>query len=257
MRISRKLLISTFLVSTSLFVFAQQEQNKESETSVENEYLNDVDSDIITTLVDSDDYDNKLVALQYLTSAIEDGNTSDGIIRALDRLAGEGLTTQTRTNGRLTNNYPEIRRQACLLMAQVPTEHTKNVLTSIVVSDNEPAVIAAAVKSLGEVGINNNDETVNAIAFANTRIQVLNPSSSLAHEVLNAFELLADSTENKKPMIDAIARIASDYHYPVKTRQKAQKLLKSLSSTSDKDKKDSKKSSSAKSSDTAAEVDGN
>ncbi|MCH5293717.1 MAG: HEAT repeat domain-containing protein [Treponema sp.] len=257
MRISRKLLISTFLVSTSLFVFAQQEQNKESETSVENEYLNDVDSDIITTLVDSDDYDNKLVALQYLTSAIEDGNTSDGIIRALDRLAGEGLTTQTRTNGRLTNNYPEIRRQACLLMAQVPTEHTKNVLTSIVVSDNEPAVIAAAVKSLGEVGINNNDETVNAIAFANTRIQVLNPSSSLAHEVLNAFELLADSTENKKPMIDAIARIASDYHHPVKTRQKAQKLLKSLSSTSDKDKKDSKKSSSSKSSDTAAEVDGN
>ena len=235
MKLSRKVFIAAAMLMASSLVFAQ-----EKETSVESEYLNDVDGDIIMTLAESDEYDNKLVALQYLQSALDDGNTSDAVIQALDRLAGEGLTTQSRTNGRLANNFPEIRREACKLMAKVPTEHSKNTLISIAVADNEPMVIAAAVKSLGEIGINENDETVEAIAFANRRNQVLNPTSSLALEVLNAFETLGDSTENKKTMIDAVARISTDYHYVTPVRQKAYKLLKSLSSSAD-----NKKSSSS------------
>lgn len=250
MKLSKKVLISSLLAFLVSSVFAQESQvkkqnnNKEEETSVESEYLNDVDGDIIITLAESDDYDNKLVALQYLQSAIEGGNESDAIIQALDKLAGEGLTNQTRKNGRLTNNYPEIRRQACLLMAKVPTEHSKNTLVSIAVADNEPMVIAAAVKSLGEIGINENDEVIEAIAFANRRNQVLNPTSSLALEVLTAYETLADKTENKKTMIDSIARISSDYHYVTPVRQKAFKLLKSISATEDSKKKEDKKSNS-------------
>lgn len=253
MKVTKKFLLSSLFICTVFFVAAQEKQvqkkdnqSSEKETSVESEYLNDIDSDIITTLADSDDYDNKLVALQYLQSAIEGGNTSDAIIQALDKLAGEGLTSQSRTNGRLTNNFPEIRRQACLLMAKVPTEHSKNTLISIAVADSEPMVIAAAVKSLGDIGINNNDETVEAIAFANRRNQVLNPTSSLALEVLNAYEILVDSTENKKTIIDSIARISTDYHYVTPVRNKAYKLLKSLSSSSssDNNKKDNKKTKS-------------
>jgi len=236
MKLSRKVFIASALMLVSGFVFAQ-----EKETSVESEYLNDVDGDIIMTLAESDEYDNKLVALQYLQSALEDGNTSDAVIQALDRLAGDGLTTQNRTNGRLTNNFPEIRREACKLMAKVPTEHSKNMLVSIAVADNEPMVIAAAVKSLGEIGINENDEVVDAIAFANRRNQVLNPTSSLALEVLNSFEMLADKTENKKTMIDTVARISTDYHYVTPVRQKAYKLLKTLSNSSS----DSKKSNNS------------
>ncbi len=246
MKLSRKVFIASAMMVFGSFVFAQTQQvqkksDSEKETSVESEYLNDVDGDIIMTLAESDEYDNKLVALQYLQSALEDGNTSDAVIQALDRLAGEGLTTQSRTNGRLNNNFPEIRREACKLMAKVPTEHSKNTLISIAVADNEPMVIAAAVKSLGEIGINQNDETVEAIAFANRRNQVLNPTSSLALEVLNAFEMLNDSTENKKTMIDAVARISTDYHYVTPVRQKAYKLLKKLSSSSG----DSKKSNNS------------
>ena len=228
MKLSRKVFAASALMLLAGFAFAQ-----EKESSVESEYLNDVDGDIIMTLAESDEYDNKLVALQYLQTALDDGNTSAAVIQALDRLAGDGLTTQNRTNGRLMNNFPEIRREACKLMAKVPTEHSKNMLISIAVADNEPMVIAAAVKSLGEIGINENDEAVDAIAFANRRNQVLNPTSSLALEVLNAFEMLADSTENKKTMIDAVARISTDYHYVTPVRQKAYKLLKKLSSSND------------------------
>jgi len=222
MKAVKKALVASFLILTSVFAFAQ-------EKSVESEYLDDVDGGIILALADADDYDSKLVALQYLQSALEEGNTSDTVLKALDRLAGEGIMNPSMTKKRVMNNYPEIRRQACLLMSKVPTEHTKNTLISIAIADNEPMVIAAAVKSLGDIGINNNDEAVEAIAFANRRNQVLNPTSSLAWEVLNSFELLADSTENKKTMLDTITLISTDYHYVTPVRQKALKLLKQMS----------------------------
>ncbi|MCR5285222.1 MAG: HEAT repeat domain-containing protein [Treponema sp.] len=236
MKLSRKVFAASALMLLAGFAFAQSEK----ETSVESEYLNDVDGDIIMTLAESDEYDNKLVAIQYLSAALEEGNTSPSVIQALDRLAGEGLTTQSRTNGRLSNNFPEIRREACKLMAKVPTEHSKNMLIDIATADNEPMVIAAACKALGEIGINNNDETVEAIAFANRRNRVLNPTSSLALEVLNAFEVLADSTEDKKNIIREVTAISADYHYVTPVRQKALNLLKKLSNN-----KDSKKSSSS------------
>jgi hypothetical protein len=253
MKLTKVIIASITLLVSGSFVFAQQQSvkkgsnsNKETETSVENEYLNDVDGDIIMSLANSDELDNKLVALQYLQNAIEDGNTSDTVVQALDQLAGEGLTSQSRTNGRVINNFPEIRRQACLLLAKVPTEHSKNTLVSIALADNEPMVMAAAVQSLGVIGINDNDEVVDAIAFANRKNQVLNPTSSLALEVLNAFEALADNTENKKTMIDAIARISTDYHYVTPVRQKAYKLLKQLSNNASQSQNKSSKSDDGK-----------
>ncbi len=236
MKFSKKIFVSTAILLSFSFAFAQNN----SEISAEEDYLTDLDGEIISTLADSDEYDNKLVALQYLEAALEEGNTSDSVIRAMDKLAGEGLTSQTRTKGRLSNNFPEIRREACKLMAKVPTEHSKNMLIDIATADNEPMVIAAACKALGEIGINNNDETVEAIAFANRRNRVLNPTSSLALEVLNAFEVLADSTEDKKNIIREVTAISADYHYVTPVRQKALNLLKKLSNN-----KDSKKSSSS------------
>lgn len=243
MKLVKKIFVisALFAFASSAFAQSQTVQKKSnSETSVENEYLNDIDSEIIMSLANSDEYDNKLVALEYLTNAIESGNTSAGIIQALDKLAGEGVTNEARNRGRLVNNFPDIRKSACLLLAKVPTEHSKNTLVSIAMADSEPMVVAAAVRSLGDIGINTNDEVVNAIAFANRRNEVLNPTSSLAIEVLNAFEALSDSTENKKTMLDAIARIAVDYNYVTAVRQKAYKLLKSMSD-SGKSKKSSDK----------------
>lgn len=229
MKLAKKFLFVTALLALNAIIFAQ---SKESETNVENEYLTDVDGDIIMSLATSDELDNKLVALQYLQNAIEEGNTSDLVIKALDQLAGEGITSQTRTAGRISNNYPEVRRQACLLLAKVPTEHSKNTLVNIAIADNEPMVIAAAVQSLGTIGINDNDETVEAIAYANKRNQVLNPTSSLAMEVLCAYEKLADSTQNKKTLLNSISMISADYRYVTPVRQKAYKLLKQMSSQS-------------------------
>lgn len=231
MKISKTCAVLALLCVCATFFVQAQATNRRSETSVENEYLNDTDGMIIMGLASSDEYDNKRVALEYLQNAINSGNTSEAVIAALDQLAGEGITTQSRQRGRLMNNFPDIRREACMIMTKVPTEHTKNTLIEIATQDAEPSVMAAAIRALGEVGINNNDETVDAITFANRRNQVMNPTSSLAFEVLNALEKLAPSTENKRMIVDAAALIAADNHYVRPVRDRALALIKSMSTS--------------------------
>lgn len=231
----------TFVLSTifCVSIFAQEQsvvrktsttqEKSKAETSVEQEYLSDVEGVVILGLAASDEYDNKLVAMQFLESAVENGNVSDDIMKALNQLAGEGISKQSRTNGRLMNNFPDIRRRACLALGKIKTEQSKEYLVKVTLAENEPMVIAAAVNSLGEIGINNNDEVVDAISFANRRNQILNPTSSLAFEVLDAYEKLAASTENKKIIIDSVATIATNYNYVTPVRNKALKLLKTIS----------------------------
>lgn len=238
MKLNKKAVIVAGALFASSMIFAQEQtvQRKNSsatqskaESNVEDEYLSDVDGVVILSLAQSDEYDNKLVAMQFLESAVDGGNTSPEVMQALNQLAGEGINTQARTNGRLMNNFPDIRRRACLLLGKVKTEESKNYLVSVALAENEPMVIAAAVNSLGEVGINKNDEVVDAISFANRRNQILNPTSSLAFEVLDAYEKLAESTTNRKIIIDSVSKIAADYHYVTPVRTKAMKLLKILS----------------------------
>lgn len=211
------------------------------ERSAEDEYLSTVEDVVITELANSDERDNKLVALQYLESAVEDGRVSPDMMVALDHLAGEGINTQSRQGGRLVNNYPDIRAKACDLLAKVPTPEAKTTLKNIALADNEPMVITAAVRSLGEIGMNDNDDVVNTIAWANKKNAVLNPTSSLAFEVLVAYEKIADKVQDKSAMIQSVGQIATNYHYVKPVRDRALALLKTLQTgNSGSNKKDSK-----------------
>lgn len=239
MKIEKKIVCAFSLLSIATFLFAQEQTvqkkdttNRKTESSVEDEYLSEIDGVVILSLAQSDEYDNKLVAMQFLEDAVDSGNINEDVMKALNQLAGEGISTQTRTNGRLMNNFPDIRRRACLALGKVKTEESKNYLLKVTLAENEPMVIAAAVSSLGKIGINGNDEVVDAIAFANRRNQVLNPTSSLAFEVIEAYQKLAENTNNKKIVIDSLTKIAADYHYASPVRTKAMKVLKSLNDSS-------------------------
>ena len=161
-----------------------QTQQVRSETTAEEDYLSNFEDIIITELTDSDQYDNKLLALQYIDDAINNGGSNrdmTSIQAALDSLAGEGVLSQSRTSGRLANNYPDVRAKACDLLAKVPTKESKDTLVKIALADNEPMVASAAVIALGEIGINDNDEAISTIAWVQKKYSVLNPTSSLAY----------------------------------------------------------------------------
>lgn len=228
--------LTAAVVCLSLFAgaaFAQSQtvksQNSKSERTVEDEYLSDVEDIIITELAASEDYDNKLVALQYLENAVNEGRSSPGMVAALDSLAGEGIKSQSRTNGRIMNNFPDVRAKACDILAEIPTEESKNTLLAVVADDNEPMVVASAVRSLGLIGLNDDkDDVVATINFISHKFNALNPTSSLALEVLNAYEKLAPQVTDKGPMIQSIAEIAANGRYVLPVRQKALGMLRSF-----------------------------
>ncbi|MBR0032524.1 MAG: HEAT repeat domain-containing protein [Treponema sp.] len=213
----------------SLITFSAVAQSKDK--TVEESYLSSVEDVVITELAKSDERDNKLVALQYLESAVNEGRVTPDMVSALDSLAGEGITSQSRENGRLMNNYPDIRAKACELLGKVATEEAKHSLVKIALNDNEPMVLSSAVRSLGDIGINEGDEVVNTIVWANKGNRILNPTSSLALEVIIALEKLSDSTEDKRELIQEVSKIATDYHYVTPVRTRALELLKKLQSS--------------------------
>lgn len=221
-------LLCVGLLLTS-FAFSQQTVE---ETTVEQEYLSSVEDVIIRELADTDDRENKLVSLQYIEAAIDGGRTSPDIIYSLESLAGEGISTQARTNGRLMNNFPDVRAKACELLGEVKTEESKTILVKTALADNEPWVVTEAVRSLGNIGINEDDEVVSTIIWVQKKFATLNPSSSLALEILFAYEKLADTVQDRSPMIQSISAIASNYTYAPPVRQKAYDLLRQLTGVS-------------------------
>ncbi|MDE5614163.1 MAG: HEAT repeat domain-containing protein [Treponemataceae bacterium] len=230
MKSLRKAVCTVCAAVCTLGAFAQQ--NNRSEESADAAYLSSIEDLVISELATSEELDNKLVALSYLESAINDGRTSPDMMVALDQLAGEGITSQSRTNGRLTNNYPQVRAAACDLLAKVPTEESKTTLKKIALADNEPMVITAAVRALGEIGLNDNDDAVDTIAWVSQKNLYVNPTSSLALEVIIAYEKLADKVENKSAMLQSVNKIATNHLFVSSVRTRAKELSKKLATGS-------------------------
>lgn len=221
-------LFIVLFVAVSFSVFAQNNRNDESLMTVEEAYLNSIEGVIIKEMVSSEGRDTKLVALQYIQDAIEKGKVSQDMERALDSLATVGLSTVVYENGRTMNNYPDIRIKACELLGKMGTKDAMKTLVRVMYADNEPSVVTAAVHSVGELGFNDGDEAVDMINWINRKFDVINPTSSLALEILNTYEKIASKVENKKPMVEGIMRIASNYSYVTPVREKALALLKTV-----------------------------
>ena len=194
------------------------------ELSVEESYLQEsVELMIIREQSRAESRDMKLVALEYIKDAIDRGNTGDEVRSALEYMGLEGVVNQTRENGRLTNNYPDVRTRVATNLGNLGTPEAKNSLIKICLADNEPMVLTEVIKSLGKIGINDNDETANVISWVFTRFDVLNPDNLLALSAIEAYEKLAEANGGIKDAsaIRVLIRIAEGpYIRPVQDRAK-------------------------------------
>ncbi|GHV96678.1 hypothetical protein AGMMS50293_29980 [Spirochaetia bacterium] len=217
-------LVVAALVAVSAAVGQNSNSNNNREMSVEESYLQEsIELMVIRETSRADSRDQKMVALEYIGEAIDRGNTSDDIRQALEYLAMEGVMNKARENGRLVNNFPDVRRQAAKYLGSLGTEEAKNTLIKICAADNEPMVLQEAVKSLGDIGLNDNDETVNAIAWIVTRFDVLNPDNLLALSAVDAFSKIAEKNNGIKDpnAVRLLIRISEGpYIRPVQERAK-------------------------------------
>ena len=217
------------LLAVAVLVSGTFAQEVETIT-VEEAYLNAVEGVVIKEMLNTEGRDSKFVALQYIENALENGRDSADIQQALYSLATIGLSKTVREDGRLINNYPDVRMKACELLGKSKNPEAKSGLKQVMYMDNEPAVITAAVRALSEIGYAEDDrDSLEMINWINKKFDTVNPTSWLALEILNAYEKVASIVKDKTGLVEGVMRIASNYSYVTPVRNRAQEVLKAIS----------------------------
>ena len=193
--------------------------------TVEQSYLQEsVELMIIREQSRAESRDMKLVALEYIGDAIGRGNKGEEIRAALEFLSLEGVLNKTTENGRVMNNFPDVRARSATYLGQLGTAEAKNALIRMVAVDNEPMVLTEAIKSLGAIGLNDNNDALNAITMTINRFNSLHPDNLMALSAVEAFEKLsaAGNAMRDPAVIQTLMRISEgNYIRPVQERARA------------------------------------
>jgi len=197
------------------------------ERTVEEAYLQEsAETMMVRELSHSDDKDSKLVALIYAKKAIDAGRKNDDMRNSLQYLALENNQVITRSAGlgAATNNYPDIRMKACEYLGEFPSVESKNALVQVIGNSKkeDPMVLAEAIRSLGRIGMNDNDEVIHAISDSVSHFSKVGASEDrLAVYTLFALSDLAEKNHGIKDMASVTNLIMQftkgSYVTPVKT----------------------------------------
>jgi len=90
-------------------------------------------------------------------------------------------------------------------------------------------VLQEAIKALGDIGLNDNNETVINIAWIMRRFDTLNPDNLMALATIDAFEKIArrNGGLNSQDAIQTLVRI-SEGNYIRPVQERARQLLAEL-----------------------------
>ncbi|MDR3276779.1 MAG: HEAT repeat domain-containing protein [Treponema sp.] len=191
---------------------------------------------VIRELAHSRDREMKLLALQYIDKAIARGNTGDDIRSILEYLGSESLGgNQVQENGRVINNFPDIRRQAAVYLGKLGSPEANETLLGLIYQETDPLVLAEEINSLGLLRITSPsgaaDKTVEWIAWSITLMErrgIYDPGATL--EAISTFDILlrADRGLQNSSMYYLLLGIAENFHYPTIVRNAARQLLERL-----------------------------
>jgi len=202
-------------------------QSSGSGTSVEESYLKgDVDLMIIRETSKQDSQDQKLISLAFIGNLIEQGNTSEEIRVALERLSLEGTSVQVREKGRLKNDFPEVRRQAARHLGSFDNDEAKVALIKVCVTDSEPMVLQEAVRSLGMIGRDTDGEAVAAIIWvANKSNNTISPDNLIALAAIDALEKIAKKNKTVREEAFQLLIKISEGSYSPPVKEKARQTI--------------------------------
>jgi hypothetical protein len=206
-------------------------QSNSAELSVEESYLQQtVENMIIRDQSRASSREEKMIALDYIADAIERGNNSDEVLGALEYLTLEGVLNKTRENGRLINNFPDVRMRAVNFLGELGTEEAKNTLIKLLIVESEPMVITEAFRSLAKIGINNNGDASNVIAWVLNHFEATMADERMAFTALDTFEQMADINDStvNLTVITTLSRLASSSHYNRNIRDRARAVLEKI-----------------------------
>ena len=221
---------SIFLILAAVLVSAASAQGREM-TPEQSYLMETMEVMIITQTARMSTLDQKQLALDYIGEAIHRGNTNDQIRQTLEFLGSEGTRNVARENNRVVNNFPQVRRQAAKYLGVIGTEEARKSLLDILLYENEPMVIQEAIRSLGEIGTNINNDSVNTIAWVVSRFHNLNPDNLMAFATIDAFEKIARQNGglDSPDAVELLLKISTGL-YSTPVRERARQLLAELRS---------------------------
>ncbi len=217
------------------FLFAQDSGKKgKKEKTVEELFLQSIQMTVIGEQAVSPERASKLKALDYIDNMISNGKASANsadIHAILDYLSLTGTGVKFRENGRVINNFPEVRRRACEELGKLGGESAKDSLINILLTEKEPMVLSEAAYALGKIGLNKNNQVSQALSYAILNQDIMIPDNNFAFAVLLAYEKLAKANNGLRDptVLRAIIRIQNG-NYIKKVKAKAQEVIDTIES---------------------------
>lgn len=224
---TKKTLIAAMVILT-VNIFAQDK-------TIEELYLqSSIETQIIKSEAESSSRDLKLIALNDLKIMNEEGrlNPDDPvIIDIVYSLANEGSNNIVKENGRVINNYPTVRREACELLGNIGGQLAAEALLLTLENETEPMVLAEAVVALGKNAEGDQNKITAMIIQVMHTQNAIQKDHNFAYAALVALEKIAKRNEgiNNPEVFEEIAAIADPYNgYIPVVRDKAFEVLKEL-----------------------------
>ena len=135
--------------------------------------LQDLDSPaalILKEMAFSDTRALKLRALLDIERHLEGASFLPVHVSVLEEVLGylvaEGVTHRAYVLGRLVNDYPEIRLEACLLLGGLKTDGALAILVNVVQRDHDESVRIRAIAAIGEIGFDPYGDAVRVFSDA-------------------------------------------------------------------------------------------
>ena len=189
-----------------------------------------VEVQVIASLVAENNRSDKLKALEFIRAMIDKGKATEksaDVIALLEELGAEGTSKLVVENRRVTNDFPEVRREAAELLGQIGGDASREALLNMALKDKEPMVVSEAVYSLGEIGGGDQTARVEAVITNLVKSQdTIRPDSNFAFAAAAALEMLGkkDNGNVSQEVFAALIRIQNgNYIRPV--REKAKQVL--------------------------------
>jgi hypothetical protein len=208
---------------------------QEDEQTIEELYLkSQVKVKIIKAEADSVDRDMKMIAIQDIEKMISDGDVDPDnreMVGILSSLGTEGISNQVIEQGAVVNNFPMVRKEAVRLLGEVGGEFARESLITVLLTDNEPMVLAEAVVAMSKVGADDNGVAMAVLADAMRSQTALNKDNNFANAFILAVENLADNSDGIDDIrvFEELTKIADPRSgYITVVRKKAFEWLKDL-----------------------------
>jgi HEAT repeat protein len=226
----------TIIILVSLLIpisnVCSQDQSNDKETTVEELFLQSIELTVIGEMATDTSRDAKLDALAAIEDMIENGRASandQDLVSILEYLSMEGNGNQMKEAGLLINNFPEVRRRSCESLGKIGGESAKASLINVLLTEEEPMVLAEAAYALGTIGINKDNQVTQALSYSILGQNIMSPDNNYAFAVLLAFEKIAESNNGIEDpgAIRALVRIQNG-NYIKTVQRKAKSVIAKL-----------------------------